>query len=339
MKKKFYIGKKLIGDGNVTVQSMTNTLTTDVEATVAQIRMLAEEGADFVRVSVPDEKSAIACKEIVKASPVPIIADIHFGDRPALIAIENGVHKIRVNPGNMSDTAIRNIVKKCAEYNVPIRVGINKGSSDYKTPLEMAFACVDVSKKIEDMGFDKLVLAVKTSSVIETVRAYEKLYELTDYPLHIGLTESGAGEIAKTKSAVAIGSLLLRGIGDTVRVSLAGDPAEEVRYAKSILRAVGIDKNFVEIIACPTCARTCFPVEETALKLQELTKNIRRPIKIAVMGCVVNGIGEGKAADFGVAGGEKKSIIFERGEKVALINNEEILPYLLTLTEKYGYDE
>lgn len=333
MKKVVYIRNIPIGDGNITVQSMTNTKTTDVEATVRQIVKLKEAGADFVRISIPDVESAEAVDKIVAKSPVPIVGDIHYGEVPALIALERGIDKIRINPGNMSDKAIAAVVKSCAKHNVPIRVGVNKGSFESKTPEELAYACADVAKKIEDLGWDKLVLAVKSSSVPETVRAYEKLYELTDHPLHIGLTESGVGERAKLKSAVAIGSLLLKGIGDTVRVSLAGDPVREIYAAKDILRAVGIDKNFVEIIACPTCARTCIPVEEIASLLQDKTKNYDKKLKIAVMGCVVNGIGEGKDADFGVAGGKDKSVIFRNGEILKTVPNEEVIPTLIQMTE------
>ncbi len=339
MKKSFYIGKVPIGDGKITIQSMTNTPTYDVNMTLAQINKLADAGADLVRVSVPDEKSAFAVKELVAKSPVPLIGDIHFGEKNAIIAIENGIQKLRINPGNMSNDAIRSIVKKCIEYEVPIRVGVNKGSSAAKSPEELAKLCVDTAKRIEDLGWNKLVLAVKSSNTVETVRAYEKLSVMTDYPLHIGLTESGAGENAVIKSSIAIGSLLLKGIGDTIRVSLAGDPVKEIIYAKKILRAVGIDNEFVEIIACPTCARTCFPVEETAAYLEKMTLNVHKRIKIAVMGCIVNGIGEGKDADFGIAGGADKSILFEKGQQVATIPNSEIMPQLMNLVEKYSHDE
>ena len=333
MKKIVYIRNIPIGDGNVTVQSMTNTKTTDVDATIDQIVRLHQAGADFVRISIPDVESAEAVDKIIQKSPVPIVGDIHYGEVPALIAIEKGIDKIRINPGNMTDKAISAVVKSCAAHNIPVRIGVNKGSSEYKTPEELALACVDVAKKIEDMGWDRLVLAVKTSSVPETVRAYEKLSELSDYPLHVGLTEAGVGEKAIIKSAVAIGSLLLKGIGDTIRVSLAGDPVREVYAAKEILHSVGIKNDFVEIIVCPTCARTCFPVEEVAKILQKKTENINKNLKIAVMGCVVNGIGEAKDADFGVAGGKDKSVIFKGGKILLTVPNEEIIPTLLQMTE------
>ena len=225
------------------------------------------------------------------------------------------------------------------DRNVPIRVGVNKGSCSAKNAKQLAEACLDTAKRIEDLGWDKLVLAVKTSDVKETVEAYEILSGMTDHPLHIGLTEAGVGEPAKIRSAVAVGSLLLKGIGDTVRISLAGDPVEEIVFAKKLLQSAGLDKEYVHVVACPTCSRTCIPVEKIALSLQNKSENIRKQLKIAVMGCVVNGIGEGKDADFGVAGGPTESIIFERGVQKAIVKNEEIEKALLAMTEKYCYDE
>ncbi len=339
MKKTVYVGNVPIGSGKIKIQSMTNTPTWDVKRTLTQICDLAEAGADLVRVSIPDEKSAEVIDKLTQGSPVPLIGDIHFGERCALIAIEKGIRKIRINPGNMSDAAISAVVKKCIEYKVPIRVGVNKGSCSARTPKELALACLDAAKKIEDLGWDQLVLAVKTSDVKETVASYEYLASLTDHPLHIGLTESGVGETAKLRSAVAVGSLLVKGIGDTIRISLAGDPVEEVVFAKKLLRAAGVDEEYVHVVACPTCSRTCIPVEEIASLLQEKTKNITKRLKIAVMGCVVNGIGEGKDADFGIAGGEGKSILFENGIQKEIVPNDKIIDRLLNMTEKYCHDE
>ena len=339
MKKTVFVKNVPIGDGNIKIQSMTNTPTWDVESTLAQIVRLAAAGADLVRVSIPDQKSADVIDKLVEASPVPLIGDIHYGEKTALTAIEKGIHKIRINPGNMSDAAISAVVKKCMERNVPIRVGVNKGSCAAKTAKELALACLDTAKRIEDLGWDKLVLAVKTSDVKETVEAYEILSGMTDHPLHIGLTEAGVGEPAKVRSAVAVGSLLLKGIGDTVRISLAGDPVEEVVFAKKLLQSVGLEKDYVHVVACPTCSRTCIPVEKIALSVQKKTENIHKPLKIAVMGCVVNGIGEGKDADFGVAGGPEESIIFERGAQKEIVKNEEIEKVLLAMTERYCHDE
>ena len=339
MKKTVYLRGKPIGDGNVTIQSMTNTLTFDKDATLAQVIKLADAGADFVRVSIPDIRSAENIKFLCENSPVPLIGDIHYHVDPAIMAIESGIAKIRINPGNLSEDGLKKIVKKCIEYDVPIRVGVNKGSQKERlTPEKLVDLTLDTAKLIEDLGWEKLVLAVKSSDVIETVKAYRILADKTDYPLHIGLTEAGTEKMGLIKSSIAIGSLLLDGIGDTIRVSLSGDPLKEIYAAKSILRSVGIDKDFVEIISCPTCARTEINVEELANKIAEITKNHKKPLKIAVMGCVVNGIGEGKDADFGIAGGKDKSVIFKGGEIYKTVNNSDIERELIALCEEYAND-
>ena len=338
MKKVIYVKDKAIGDGKITIQSMTNTKTTDVSATMKQIIALENAGADFVRISIPDVESAKAVQALSRCN-VPLIGDIHFKHEPALIAIENGISKIRINPSNLSDEGLKAIVKKCAEYNVPIRVGVNKGSVRKDvSPQELAYLALDSAKKVEDAGWDKLILAVKTSDVSETVTAYEKLAEITEYPLHVGLTEAGTKRTGYVKSAIAIGSLLLKGIGDTIRVSLTGNPVDEIVAARQILRAVGGDKNFVEIISCPTCARTEIDVEKLAESLYDATKEIKKPLKIAVMGCVVNGVGEGKLADFGVAGGKNKSIIFQKGKILKSVDNNDIEAEIRRLTEEFNND-
>lgn len=333
-KKIVYVKNVPIGDGNIVIQSMTNTLTTDIDNTTRQILELKDAGAQLVRVSLPDEESAKAVKNYVNLG-IPIIGDIHFSEKPALIAIENGIGKIRLNPGNMTKDGIKNTVQKCIEYNVPIRIGINKGSMGNLSPKELANKCIDTAKNIEDLGWDKLVLAVKSSNVKETVNAYRYLSEITDYPLHIGLTEAGTKNSGFCKSLVAIGSLLLDGIGDTVRVSLSTDPVEEIYAAKRILRAAGIDKNFVEVIACPTCARTNIEVSDLAEKVEKYVDNMTFPLKIAIMGCVVNGIGEAKDADFGVAGGREISAIFRDKEILKKVPNSQIYDELLQLIEEY----
>lgn len=331
MKKVVYVKNIAIGSGKIKLQSMTNTQTSDVKATLAQLNLLQNAGADLVRVSIPDIDSANAVKELVKCG-LPLIGDIHFGHKAALIAIENGIHKIRINPGNMSKDSIKEVVLACKEREIPIRVGVNKGSvKGNATPEDLAKLALDSAKLIEDIGYDKLVLAVKTSNVEETVKSYRKLASICNYPLHIGLTEAGTANTGIIKSAIAIGSLLLDGIGDTIRVSLAGDPVREIFAAKKILRACGIDKNYVEIIACPTCARTNIEVEQIAEKLEELTKDIEKPLKIAVMGCVVNGIGESKDAAFGIAGGKEKSALFIKGKMVEEIENDKIFDKLMQL--------
>ncbi|NLL56119.1 MAG: flavodoxin-dependent (E)-4-hydroxy-3-methylbut-2-enyl-diphosphate synthase [Clostridiales bacterium] len=333
MKKVVYVKNVAIGSGKIKLQSMTNTQTSDVKATLSQILALKKAGADMVRVSIPDLDSAMAIKELIKCG-VPIIGDIHYSHKAALVAIENGIDKIRINPGNMSPESIKQVVLACKERNIPIRVGINKGSVKGKpTPKELAMLALDNAKLIEDIGYDNLVLAVKSSNVEETVRSYRCLANMCNYPLHIGLTEAGTANTGIIKSAIAIGSLILGGIGDTVRVSLAGDPVREIYAAKKILRACGIDKNYVEVIACPTCARTSIEVEEIASRLEELTKDIEKPIKIAVMGCVVNGIGESKDASFGIAGGKTKSALFVKGKLVEEIENEKIFDKLMELVK------
>ncbi len=335
MKKSVNVGGVIIGGEKIVIQSMTNTCTANVNATVKQVNTLASVGADLVRVSVPDVESAMAIKNIVNKSKVPLIGDIHFSAKPAIIAIENGIKKIRINPYNMSDLDIREVVKKCIEYDIPIRVGVNKGSSkNATTPKKLAESAVECAKRIEDFGFDKLVLAVKSSNVRETVEAYRELSKITDYPLHIGLTEAGTKESGSIKSAIAVGSLLLDGIGDTIRVSLATDPIEEIFMAKKILRSVGIDKDYAEVIACPTCARTNINVEKLATRIEKLTMNIDRKLKIAVMGCVVNGIGESKDADIGVAGGKDKSVIFVKGEPITTVNNDQVEEVLIRMIKE-----
>lgn len=334
MKKVVYVKDVPIGNGFVSIQSMTNTLTHDIESTKAQIIKLKNAGADLVRVSIPDIDSANAIKELTSLG-VPLIGDIHFTERPAIIAIENGINKIRLNPSNMSKEGIKAIVNSCKEYNVPIRVGVNKGSVGSATPQKLASLCVDTAHLIEDLGWDKLVLAVKSSSVKDTVDAYRELAKMTDYPLHIGLTEAGTKASGECKSAVAIGSLLLDGIGDTIRVSLSCDPVEEIFAAKRILRAVGIDKNFVEVIACPTCSRTQIPVSELAERIEKYTENMHFPLKIAIMGCVVNGIGEAKDADFGVAGGKNISALFKNKNIIKHIPNNNIYQEIIKLVEEY----
>lgn len=335
MKKIINVGNVVLGAGKPVIQSMTNTLTTDVESTVCQIEKLVKAGAELVRVSVPDERSAAAVKEIALRSGVPIIADIHYSAKPALIAIENGAKKIRINPGNMSKNDVSEVVRKCIEYDVPIRVGVNKGSLvGDKSPSALANKAIEYAKIIEDEGFDKIVLAVKSSDVRETVEAYRILDKLCDYPLHVGLTESGTERSGTLKSAVAIGALLLDGIGDTIRVSLSTDPVKEVYAAKKILRAVGIDKNYVEVIACPTCARTKIDVSGLAERIETITANFSIPLKIAVMGCTVNGIGESKGADFGVAGGAGKSVLFKDGVILKTVDNEEIENEIIELIKE-----
>lgn len=335
MTKSVKVGNLIIGGGApVSIQSMTNTDTRDAEKTLQQIAELAKAGADLVRISVPDTESAETVKIYAKNSPVPLCADIHYDEKVALIAMENGIQKLRVNPSNLSAKGIVMIADSAKEKGIPIRVGVNQGSVRREcTPEELAELALQSAEKFERVGHDQLVLAVKSSSVSLTVAAYRTLGKRTDYPLHIGLTEAGTANGGLVKSSVAIGALLLDGIGDTVRVSLAGNPIREVEAAKKILAAVG-QRKIPEVIACPTCARTQIAVEEIAKKLEEKLCG-DTPVKVAVMGCAVNGIGEAQGADFGVCGGKERSVIFQNGEILMSIPNDKIMETLLEMAENY----
>ena len=337
MTKRVYVKNVPIGGGaDVSVQTMCNTKTSDYDATIRSILRLADAGADIVRLSIPDKESINSLKRIVLESPIPIVADIHYDYKLALDSIEAGVHKLRINPGNLKKEGISLVAKLAKERGVPIRIGVNQGSQNVKySPSELAKLCVDTAHLMEDNGTDQLVLAVKSSNVNDTVCAYRELSKLTDYPLHVGLTEAGTANMGITKSNVAIGSLLLDGIGDTIRVSLTDDPIKEVQEGIKILRAVGLRKDYAEVISCPTCARTYIDVQELANKVENLVKTVKKPLKIAVMGCSVNGIGESKDADFGVCGGKTQSIIFKNKEIIKTVDNQEVLKELIKLTEEY----
>ncbi len=337
MTRAVRVGNITIGGGaKVSVQSMTNTLTTDISSTVAQINRLYNIGADLVRVSVPDEASAEAFSQIAKASPLPLIADIHFDYRLALKAIAAGAAKIRINPSNMGSSGIFEIVKAAKDKGIPIRVGVNRGSVKKEiSPKELALLALDAAAELEDKGFYDIVLAVKSSDVRATIEAYRELHARCDYPLHIGLTESGTPKFGELKSAVAIGSLLADGIGDTIRVSLTAEPEAEIEAGIRILRAVGLRKDFVEVVACPTCARTNIDIVGIAEEIERKTKHLDKRLKIAVMGCIVNGIGESKVADFGVCGGKSQSAIFKNKEIIATVPNDKIIDELMRLVEEY----
>ncbi|MDR0696632.1 MAG: flavodoxin-dependent (E)-4-hydroxy-3-methylbut-2-enyl-diphosphate synthase [Christensenellaceae bacterium] len=338
LKKRISVKNLIIGGGApISVQSMTNTLTEDINSTIKQVIRLEEAGADIIRVSIPNSKAAVALKQIVKESTVPIVADIHYDYKLALASIEAGAHKIRINPSNITHKqGLKTLARVAGEKNIPIRIGFNQGA--FKTRIsidELVSRTLEAIKDMEDYGCTNLVLAVKCSDVNITIASYRKLYGLTNYPLHIGLTEAGAGETAIIKSSIAIGTLLSDGIGDTIRVSLAGDPVREVLVGKKILQCAGIVKDFVEIIACPTCARTVLPVEKIAMELENMTRNTKKPLKIAVMGCAVNGIGEAGNADFGVCGGKTQSLLFKNGERIKNVINSEITNELLKILEEY----
>lgn len=329
------------GNAPITVQSMCNTKTSDISATIAQITALEECGCDIVRVSVPDIQSAKAIKDIVNRINLPLVADIHYDYRLAIAAADNGASKIRINPGNIgSNDKVKYLADYLKERNIPIRIGVNGGSLDNKYKhLVLAEAMKESALEhvalLEKCGFYDIVLSVKSSNVKTNIEAYELLSGACDYPLHVGVTEAGVYEIGIIKSAIGIGDLLLKGIGDTIRVSLTGNPELEVTAGHNILNALDMGREHVEVISCPTCARTEIDVEGLAKLVIDSTKHIRKNIKIAVMGCVVNGPGEAGHCDFGVAGGKGRSAIFSKGKVLKTVDNvdlkKEILEYISQL--------
>ena len=340
MTKLVKVGNLNIGGGNpIVIQSMCNTKTYDIDATVKQIIELENEGCQLIRVAVPDEKSGEALKYIIPQIHIPLVADIHFDYKLAILSAENGAQKIRLNPGNLQPDKVEYVASYLKERNIPIRIGVNGGSLEKqfeKLPLDdaMVESALFHTRILEKVGFDNIIISVKSSNVKKMVSAYRKLADKVDYPLHIGVTEAGTMNMGIVKSSIGIGSLLVDNIGDTIRVSLTADPVEEVKCAKRILKSLDM-YNGVEIVSCPTCGRTNIKVEEIASKLEILTKDIKKNIKIAVMGCVVNGVGEGKDAEFGVAGGKEYSLIFKNGEVFKKIKNENIYDELLQLAREY----
>ena len=314
MTKQVRAGSVLIGGGApISIQSMTNTDTRDVAATLDQIRRLAAAGCDLVRVSVYDRACAGAVRALVDGSPVPLVADIHFNHRLAIASVENGIAKVRINPGNIGgEVHVRELADCLKVHRVPVRIGVNSGSIEKDilakyggvTPEGMVESGLNHARMLERVGFDDIVLSFKATDLHKMVEACRLAAKLTDYPQHIGVTESGTADVGIVKSAVGIGALLLEGIGDTIRVSLSGDPVQEVPAGLSILRACGLRRDVVEIISCPTCGRTGIDVEGIARRVRAETADIRVPMKVAVMGCVVNGPGEAREADLGVAGGK-----------------------------------
>ena len=321
--KRVSIGGCLIGGGeSIKIQSMTTAKTADVERTVAQICALEKAGCDIVRVAVADEADALAIKNVKEQIALPLVADIHFSAKLAVAAIENGADKVRINPGNIGGEKEIKLVADCVKkHGIPVRVGSNTGSIERNFLAEYgrsARALVESAlfnvAALEKFGVNDIVISVKASSVPMTVEAYRLLAARTDYPLHIGVTEAGANESGLIKSAVGIGALLLDGIGDTLRVSLTNDPVEEIYAAKQILRATELDKDFVEVVACPTCGRCAWDSMALAAEVTEFVKSYKKRFKVAVMGCVVNGPGEAKDADLGIAGGNGSCLIFKKGE-------------------------
>lgn len=335
MTKKINIGGVLVGGGeSVKIQSMCTTKTSDAEKTVSQIAELEKAGCEIIRVSVLDEEDACAVKEIKNKINIPLVADIHFSSRLAVLAIENGVDKVRINPGNIGgEREIKTVADCIKAHKIPVRVGANTGSVEKEFLLKygknensLVESALKSVAALEKYGIGDIVISVKASSVPLTVRAYRLLASRTEYPLHIGVTEAGTEEMAVVKSSAALGALLIDGIGDTLRVSITDDPVKEVIAARRLLRAVGLDENFTDVISCPTCGRCMWNSMALAKKVSAFVENSRKKLKIAVMGCVVNGPGEAKDCDLGIAGAKDYCVIFKNGEierKVAAERAEE----------------
>ena len=333
--KVIKIGNRVIGGGNpVLIQSMTNTKTEDVEATVAQILSLEKAGCDIIRCAVPTMEAAKALSQIKKQIHIPLVADIHFDYRLAIAAMENGADKIRINPGNIgSKERIKAVVDTAKERNIPIRVGVNSGSLE-KHLLEkyggvtaegIVESALDKVHLIESMGYDNLVVSIKSSDVLMCVKAHELIAKECPYPLHVGITESGTVYSGNVKSSVGLGIILHEGIGNTIRVSLTGDPVEEIKSAKLILKTLGLRKGGIEVVSCPTCGRTKIDLIGLANQVETMVQDIPLDIKVAVMGCVVNGPGEAKEADLGIAGGDGVGLLIKHGEVVKKVPESELL--------------
>lgn len=342
--KKVQVGNIYIGGGEpVTVQSMTNTDTRDVSKTVNQIKELEKNGCEIIRCAVPDMEAADALYEIKKQIDIPLVADIHFDFRLALKSIDNGIDALRINPGNIgTEDRIKKVVEKAKDKGIPIRIGVNSGSLEAdilkKHGSPTAEALVESALRhaeiLEKYNFHNIVISVKSSNVIENIKGYRILSNMTDYPLHLGVTEAGTIHMGTLKSAVGIGSLLCDGIGDTIRVSLTDNPLEEVKAAFDILKVCRIRNSGVEIISCPTCGRTQIDLISIAKKAECALSSINKPIKVAIMGCIVNGPGEAREADIGIAGGRGEGIIFKKGEIIKKVKEEDLLCELLNEIKK-----
>lgn len=333
--KTVAIGDRVIGGGNpILIQSMTNTKTEDVAATVSQIHKLTAAGCEIIRCAVPTMEAARALGKIKDQITIPLVADIHFDYRLAIAAMEHGADKIRINPGNIgSAQRVRAVVDVARERNIPIRVGVNSGSLEKNlvekyhgvTAEGIVESALDKVRMIEDMGYDNLVISIKSSDVMMCAKAHELIAKETDYPLHVGITESGTLLSGNIKSAVGLGIILSQGIGDTIRVSLTGDPLEEIKSAKLILRTLGLRKGGIEVVSCPTCGRTQIDLIQLANQVEDMVADIPLDLKVAVMGCVVNGPGEAREADIGIAGGKGEGLLIKKGEVVQKVPEEQLL--------------
>ena len=343
MTRQIQVGAVKIGGGApVSIQSMTNTPTHDVEATLTQIRALAAAGCEIVRVAVPDMAAAKAIGALKAESPVPLVADIHFDYRLALEAVAQGIDKVRINPGNIgAPDRVKAVAHACMDRGIPIRIGVNGGSLEKPllekyggpTPEALVESGLRQAQMLEQFGFRDICISLKSSNVSTTVRAYRLMAERCDYPLHLGVTEAGTPELGIIKSAAGIGGLLALGIGDTFRVTLTADPVEEIGAAKKILKAVGLRREGPELIACPTCGRTKIDLIPMARRVEELLRQVDKPITVAVMGCVVNGPGEARHADVGIAGGQGEGVLFRKGQVVARVPEEQLVDELMKLID------
>ena len=343
MSRQIHVGPVAVGGGApVSIQSMTNTPTHDVEATLGQIRALAAAGCDIVRVAVPDMAAAKAIGALKAGSPVPLVADIHFDYRLALEAAEQGIDKIRINPGNIgAPERVKAVADACRARGIPIRIGVNGGSLEKEllakfggpTPEALVESALGHARLLEQFGFRDICISLKSSHVPTTMRAYQLMAARYDYPLHLGVTEAGTPELGILKSAAGIGGLLALGVGDTFRVTLTADPVEEIAAARQILKAIGLRREGPELIACPTCGRTQIDLIPMARQVEELLKGVDKPITVAVMGCAVNGPGEASHADVGIAGGKGEGVLFQHGRIVGKVPEDQLVPALMKLIE------
>lgn len=342
--KKIYVKDITIGgDSPIVIQSMTNTKTSDAKATIAQIKALEKAGCELVRVSVPNNESAQAIGEIISNVDIPVVADIHFDYKLALESIKNGVHGLRINPGNIgNEEKVIQVVNEAKKRNIKIRIGVNAGSLEKdlldsmgRTPEAMVESAFRHIKILEKYDFYNTAVSLKASDIETTIKAYELFSSKSDYPLHLGITEAGTLKAGTIKSSIGIGYMLLNGIGDTIRVSLTADPVEEIYVAKEILKSIGLDNESIRIISCPTCARTDIDIISLAEKVEKATANIKKNISVAIMGCAVNGPGEARDADLGIAGGKSEALLFKKGQIIRKVDEASIIEVLLEEIDKF----